>query len=166
MFLWTRRIHYWQPHWKKITKKQNFLLSVRKRKKKFKTFFRKIYLSNCSCKHVESISGSPAPFLWQKGGKFSLIVRKWLKISMAFPVNPAGKFSTECRKAFAHCARIKKIIYFFLKKIFSIWSHGHVESSFHNPAKKFSSEGWKFFAHFWQKRNKNTNNFFKKPNFL
>ena len=80
---------------------------------------------------------------------------------MVFSVNPAGKSSTECRKAFTYCARIKKIIYFFLKKIFSIWSHGHVESSFHNPAKKFSSVGWKFFAHFWQKKTKTPTSFSK-----
>ena len=160
MLLWTRRIHYWQPHWKKMTKTKNFSLSVRKRKKKFKIFFRKIYLPNCSCKHVESSSGSPAPFFWQKGENFSLNVRKWLKISMVFSVNPAGKSSTECRKACAQCARNKKFTYFFLKKNFSIWSHGHVKSSFHSSAKNFSSEGWNFFAHFW-KENKNTNNFFK-----
>ena len=70
MFLWTRRKHYWQPHWKKLTKTKNFTLSVPKRKKKFKIFFRKIYLPNCSCKHVESSSGSPASFFLTKGRNF------------------------------------------------------------------------------------------------
>ena len=70
VFLRTRGLHYWQPYWKKWPFAKSFSLSVRRRKKKFKTFFRKTYLSNCSCKHVEISSGSPASIFLTKGRKF------------------------------------------------------------------------------------------------
>ena len=68
--------------------------------------------------------------------------------------NPAGKTSTDSRKILVQCTRRIKKSDFFFKQNFSNWSYAHVGSSFHNPAKKFSSEGWKFFAHFWQKKTK------------
>ena len=54
---------------------------------------------------------------------------------------PNGKSLTERRKGLAHGA----------KKNFSKSSYAHIESSIHNPAKKFSSKAWKFFALFWKR---------------
>ena len=99
------------PIEKTMTKNQIFfLLSVRKRKMKFKTFFRKIYLSNCSCKDVESSSGSPASIFLTKGRKFFTQCPEMIKNFIVLSVKPAEKTSTECRKSFAQCARIIKII--------------------------------------------------------
>ena len=138
---------YWQ-------KAKIFSLSVRKRKKKLKTFFRKTNLSNCSCKHVESSSGSPASIFFDKRAKMLCSMSGNYQHLDRFSDILNGKSSTECPKTFAQCARIIKIIWFFLQKIFSIWSHGHVESSFCNPAGgvcQFSPEGWKSFAHLWKR---------------
>ena len=104
VFLWTRRIHYWQPHWKKMTNSRNFLFSVRRRKKKFKNFFQEKNLSNCSCKHVERSSGIPASIFstkeWNFFAQCQEMIRKLDRISDI----PNGKSSTECRKGLAQCA--------------------------------------------------------------
>ena len=46
MFLWTRRIHFCQPHWKKNWEKsKNFVgLVPEKDKKKLKTFFQEFII--------------------------------------------------------------------------------------------------------------------------
>ena len=104
MFLWTRRLHYWQPHWKKLTKSKIFLLSVRKRKKKFKIFSRKKNLSNRSCKHVESSSGNHASVFLTKSRKFFAQCQEVIKNLDRFSDIPIGKSSTECRQGLAQCA--------------------------------------------------------------
>ena len=105
VFLRERRIHYWQPHWKKLTKSQNIFAKCPKKKKKFKTFFRKTNLSNCtSCKHVKSSSGSPASVFLTKGRKcFAQCQEKVKKLDRVSDI-PNGKSSTECRKGLAQCA--------------------------------------------------------------
>ena len=121
MFLWTRRKHYWQPHWKKMTKNQIFLLSVRKRKKKFKTFFRKTYLSNCSCKDVESSSGSPASIFLTKGRKFFTQCPEMIKNCDSF-------FCQTCWKNFhwmpkiicSMCENYKDYLIFSQKNLFNM----------------------------------------------
>ena len=105
MFLWTRKIHYWQPHWNKMTKKAKiFSLSVRKRRKKFKTFFRKIHLWNCSCKHVECSFGIPTSIFLTKEIKFFAQCQEMIKNLDRFSDTPNGKSSTECQRRLAKCA--------------------------------------------------------------
>ena len=81
------------------------LLKVRRRKKKFKTFFRKTYLSNCSCKHVERSSGIPASIFSTKGRKFFAQCQEMIRKLDRISDIPNGKSSTECRKGLAQCAK-------------------------------------------------------------
>ena len=67
---------------------------------------------------------------------------------------PNGKSLTERQKGLAHGA----------KKNFSKSSYAHIESSIHNPAKKFSTKVWKFLL--ISGKYKNTYNFLEKPNSL
>ena len=154
MFLWTRRIHYWQPHWKKLTKTKNFSLSVRKSKKKFKTFSRKPNLSNCSCKHVESSSVSPASIFLTKGRNFSAQCQEIIKILDRFSDIPNGKSSTVRRKGLAHGAnKLLKIIQCPHRKQYS------------QPCQKVFVKSSKVFLLITEK-DKNNQNFFRKHNFL
>ena len=104
VFLWTRRIHYWQPHWKKMTKSQIIFAKCPKKKEKIQEFFQEKDLSNCSCKHVESSSGSPASVFLTKGRKFFAQCQEMIKSLDRFSDIPSGKSSTESQKRLAPCA--------------------------------------------------------------
>ena len=151
VFLRTRRLHYWQPHWKKKWQfAKTFWLSVRRRKKKFKTFFRKTYLSKRSCKHVESGSGSPAAIFLTKGQRFFTQCPEMIKKSDGFFCQLCWKIFDWMPKSICSlCENYKNYLIFSQKN--SVWSRGHVESSFHNPAENFSPEGRKSLAHLWKR---------------
>ena len=107
------------PIGKNWQKTKNFLLSVRKRKKKFKTFFRKIYLPKCSCKHVESSSGSPASFFLTKGRKFFTQRPEMINNFDGFFCQPCWKIFDWMPKSICSvCENLKNYLLFPQKKTF------------------------------------------------
>ena len=154
MFLWTRRKHYWQPHWKKMTKTKFFCSVSEKSKKKTKTFFRKTNLSNCSCKHVESSSGSPASNFLTNDRKYSAHGQEMIKNLDRFSDIPNGKSSTERRKGLAHGA----------KKTSQNHPMPTSKAVFTTLPKSFRQKLESFLL--ISEKDKNTHNFFKKLYFL
>ena len=67
-------------------------------------FSRKIYLSNCSCKHVECSPGIPASIFSTKRRKCSTQCQEMIKTLDPSSDIPNGKSSTECRKGLDQCA--------------------------------------------------------------
>ena len=148
MFLWTRRIHYWQPHWKKWRKAKIFSLSVRKRKKKFKTFFRKKYLPNCSCKHVESSSGSPASIFLTKGQKCFTQCPVMIKNFDGFFCQPCWKiFDWMPKSTCSVCENSKNYLFFSQKNLFNMipWTR---RKQFSQTCRKVFARGPKVFRSF------------------
>ena len=99
---------------------------------------------------MESSFDSPTAIFRQKSRNCSLSIRKWLKNKIVFSNNLARKSSTECRKGFAQCARMRKNIWPFSKKflIMIIWTH---QKQFSQRCRKTFATGPKFLTHFWKR---------------
>ena len=140
-----------EKNWQKA---KIFLLSVRKRKEKFRIFSRKKNLSNRSCKHVESSFGNPASVFLTKSRKFFAQCQEVIKSLDRFSDIPIGKSSTECQQGLAQCANKT--------------SQNHPmptsKAVFTTLPKSFRQRFESFLL--ISGKDKNTYNFFKKPNSL
>ena len=137
-----------------MTKSQNIFAMCPKKKKKIKTFFRKTNLSNCSWKHVESSSGSPASNFLTNDRKSSAHCQEMIKNLDRFSDIANGKSSTERRKWLAHGA----------KKTSQNHPMPLSKAVFTTLPKNFRQKLESFFL--ISEKDKNTHNFFKKFYFL
>ena len=121
-----------------------------KDKRNSRLFLKNIFRPNCSCKHVESIFGSPFAFFSSKGRIFFSQCPKSKKKLVSSFWQPCWKIFERLPKSICSVCENYKIYLIFSQKN-SVWSRGHVESSFHNPAENFSPEGRKSLAHLWKR---------------
>ena len=130
-----RRIHIWQPHRTSFDKKPNFFRSMSEKRKETWDFFQTI-LRNCSCKHVECSLGSLAAFFDKKSKLFRSMSRVKKNLDSSFRQPCCKIIDWMPKKVCSVCENAKKYLIFFQKN-YPKWSHRHVESSFHKPAKIF-----------------------------
>ena len=117
VFPWTRRLHFWQPHRKKIDRKPNLFCSIwEKNLKNPRLFFKKFFRSNCFCKHAEGSFGSPAAIFLTKGRKLSAQCPEMIKKLDSSFWRPCWKTSDWMPKRFCSVCENDKMYLIFFKK--------------------------------------------------
>ena len=132
-----------------LIKSRGFFAQFLKTEKKLKTFFKKLFLSNCSCKHVECSLGSLAAFFDNRSKLFCSMSRVTKILDSSFWQTCWKIIDWMPESVCSVCENDKKYLIFFSKKLLK-WSYRHVENSFHKHAEKFLSESQNFFAYFWK----------------
>ena len=152
MLLWTRRIHFRQPHRKKIDRKPKIAAQIPKKMKDTEdVFFKKIFLSNCSCKHVECSCGIPASNFWTKKRKFFAQCPEMIENLDSFFWQPCWKmFAWIPKKVSSLCKEGKNFLFFFQTKRLKIILCTH-RKQYSQPCQKVSVKSLKVFRSFLKK---------------
>ena len=140
-------------------------LMSEKDKRNSRLFFRKLFVSNCSCKHVGCSLGSRAGICAAKGPNFSAVCLELIKLLDIFSCNLLEKLRLNAEKKLSVCENDKKY-QTFLKQNSQIDPMDPSKAVFTNRPEKFRQKDEifrsfpktiRFFFKFFQK---NTN-FFK-----